>query len=64
MSDEKRIDKALDIAYDYGSAEGDHHRAWVIDQMVRALCPNDDEYMKFRARLSMDLIWWDEGIAP
>lgn len=33
--------KALDIAVVHGGADGGHHKAWVIDQMVRALtgCP-------------------------
>ncbi len=35
------IAKALDFAVRYGGIQGDHHKAWVIDQMVRALtgCP-------------------------
>lgn len=39
MSD--RIAKALDIAVKYGGIDGNHHKAWVIDRMVRALtgCP-------------------------
>jgi len=37
----KQIKKALDIAIEYGDIDGDHHKRWVIDQMVRALtnCP-------------------------
>ncbi len=37
----KRIAKALEYAVRYGGIDGAHHRAWVIDQMVRALtgCP-------------------------
>jgi len=37
----QRIQKALDMAVQYGGIDGDHHKAWVIDQMVRALtgCP-------------------------
>jgi hypothetical protein len=36
----RRIAKALELA-DYGTVDGDHHKMWVIDQMVRALlgCP-------------------------
>ena len=35
-----RIDNALEHAAN-GQVDGDHHKAWVIDQMVRALtgCP-------------------------
>ena len=38
---EKRIGNALEFAAGFGGIEGDHHKAWVIDQMVRALtgCP-------------------------
>ncbi len=34
-------DKALEIAKGFGQTDGDHHKAWVIDQIVRALldCP-------------------------
>lgn len=37
---EARISKALSIAQD-SAYEGEHHKMWVIDQMVRALtgCP-------------------------
>lgn len=36
-----RIEKAIEVAVKYGGIEGDHHKAWVIDQMVRELtgCP-------------------------
>lgn len=35
------VGKALAVAMQYGGIDGDHHKAWVIDQMVRALldCP-------------------------
>ena len=38
---EARIAKALEFAGEYGTTAGDHHKMWVIDQMVRALtgCP-------------------------
>lgn len=37
----RRIDKALELAANYGGIDGSHHKAWVIDQMVRELtgCP-------------------------
>ena len=39
---DQRISDALDVAIRYGGIDGDHHKAWVIDQMVRCLtgCPN------------------------
>jgi hypothetical protein len=41
MADSDKIEKALEFAMRYGSIDGDHHKTWVIDQMVRALldCP-------------------------
>lgn len=39
--EERRIKEALKIANNYGGIDGDHHKMWTIDQMVRALtnCP-------------------------
>jgi hypothetical protein len=41
LTPEERIAKALEIASEYGTIDGGHHKMWVIDQMVRALtgCP-------------------------
>jgi len=41
IDDPTRIKNALEFAVKYGGIDGDHHKAWVIDQMVRALtgCP-------------------------
>jgi hypothetical protein len=38
---EDRVKRAIEIAVRYGGIGGDHHKAWVIDQMVRELtgCP-------------------------
>jgi len=51
---------AIEIATRYGGIEGDHHRAWVIDQMVRALL--GDRYNEW-VETERDGEW-DEGIAP
>lgn len=53
MSDLKRFlttnpdgpEKALDLAFNYGQIDGDHHKLWTIDQMVRAL--TGEHYEKF-----------------
>ena len=34
---ERRIANALEIAFRWSQIDGDHHKAWAIDQMVRAL---------------------------
>ena len=68
MSEHKeRIDAACKLAWTYGQIDGDHHKTWVIDQMLRALlaekygewvadfCKGDDEDDEYE---------WDTGIAP
>lgn len=37
MTPTQRIAKAIRLAVRYGGIDGDHHKAWVIDQMCRAL---------------------------
>jgi hypothetical protein len=41
MITDERANAALEIARQFGQTDGDHHKMWVIDQMVRHLtgCP-------------------------
>jgi hypothetical protein len=64
----KRIREAVNLAVQYGQIDGAHHKAWVIDQMVRILC---GEGYKDIVRVAcegpegeLDEYGWDEGIAP
>ena len=36
-----RVEKAIELGFEYGSIDGGHHKMWVIDQMIRILtdCP-------------------------
>ena len=65
---DERIEGALSIAWSYGQIDGSHHKMWVIDQMVRALCGSEEEYVKwveeYEAPLLGDYYKWDIGIAP
>ena len=76
---EKRIENALEFLSVWGQVEGDHHKAWVIDQVVRALCGcewnfNDsfiqnEEYKDWVSSYCYDdnhvmEYEWDTGIAP
>lgn len=66
---ENRIRKALNIAWQYGQIDGDHHKAWVIDQMVRALCKTEHAYNVWVESYQApeedgDYYEWDTGIAP
>lgn len=64
-----RIQKALNIAWDNGTIDGDWHKMWVIDQMVRALCGSEEEYNKWVMAYEKpledgDCYKWEYGIAP
>lgn len=37
MTEAERIAAALALASNYGGIDGDHHKMWVIDQMVRVM---------------------------
>ena len=43
MNPRTRVEKALEVAFQHGGTDGAHHKAWVIDQMVRELtgCPTE-----------------------
>lgn len=64
---DKEIEKALDIAFQYGQIDGGHHKAWVIDQMVRTL--TGDKYKEWVKEYTYDeetgeCYSWYKGIAP
>lgn len=48
-----RFNLALGLALEHGSIEGEHHKMWVIDQMVRALtgCPIIEGEVSLRGKL-------------
>lgn len=59
--------QAVAIAVSYGGIDGDHHKAWVIDQMVRVL--TGDNYAETIAVACAgedgpDTYSWEVGIAP
>ena len=65
----ERIGKAKAVAMQYGGIDGDHHKQWVIDQMVRILCGHEDHYQGFIQVHNMgedgpNTYEWEEGIAP
>lgn len=60
---ESKIDKATKIACEYGEIEGDQHKLWVIDQILRILL--DERYQDFIENYKKDNGYtWDIGIAP
>lgn len=64
---QQKIDAAINMAIEYGGTYGDHHKAWVIDQMVRILAGENYESIVAQAKDGEDgpdTYDWDEGIAP
>lgn len=67
MKAAEKIEEALGIARQYGQIEGDHHRCWVIDQMVRVLLGDGYEAWIEAYQGGEDgpnTYEWDVGIAP
>ena len=60
---DERISKAVNLADSYGNIDGDHHKMWVIDQMLRALLSEQD-YKDLIATRKADGFSWDVGIPP
>ena len=60
-----RINEAVKVAEQYGVYDGEHHKQWVIDQMLRKLL-GFDGYHKWLAEFNADEDYedWDEGIPP
>lgn len=67
LSLEDRAQAAVAIAVKYGGREGAHHKAWVIDQMVRFLAWDKYEAVVADAKAGEDgpeTYDWDVGIPP
>ena len=61
--------QALALALRYGQIGGEHHKTWVIDQMVRALLQTPEAYAAWVADACAgedgpDSYGWDGGIPP
>lgn len=63
----QRATSALDLIVRYGGIDGDHHKTWVLDQVVRRLTGSAYEEFVAWARSDghdPDAYNWDTGIAP
>jgi len=66
-ADGKQIEAALEVASRWSQIDCDHHKAWAIDQMVRALTGDqyEDWIRKYKTEGDdPDAFDWHEGIAP
>lgn len=64
---EEEREKVLDLIFEYSQIDGDHHKTWVIDQIVRML--TKDKYNEWVKNYvydeeTGDVYSWDKGIAP
>ena len=58
--------KALDLITEWGGIDGAHHKQWLLDQLVRTLAYDYDEWViQFNyGDEGQHTYEWDEGIAP
>lgn len=68
MTNKERINKALEVAFQYAGYDGSPHKMWVIDQMIRALTgENYNEWIEHWCNPheeDPETYEWDVGIAP
>lgn len=67
MNQSKRIRNALIIIAEYAGIDGDHHKAWVIDQVARILAGDDYTQFVSDVRSGADgpnTYDWDVGVPP
>ena len=62
-----RITKVLELVWNYGQIDGDNHKTWIIDQIVRILCGSNEEYKKWVDKYEEpledgDYYSWNQGI--
>ena len=67
MSPTDRIARAIQLAVDFGGIEGEEHKNWVIDQMVRILAGEGYPTVVASACVGEegpDTYEWDCGVEP
>lgn len=58
------IEKAVELALRYGMIDGDHHKQWVIDQMLRIILSERYEEVIKEYNSNTKYECWDEGCGP
>jgi len=69
MEDKEKVSKALDLIWQSGGTDGGHHKQWVIDQLVRILSDDYDQWVKdYQGEYDEEdecyEYEWETGIAP
>jgi hypothetical protein len=70
VSDSDRITGAVGLIHRYGGIDGDHHKQWVLDQVLRVLL-GPEGYAEFARKFPLGpdgeedhYSEWDRGTAP
>lgn len=61
---DKEICEAISFAMRFSQIDGEHHKMWVINQMLRKLLGNKYEIFLSMMNSDEDYKQWDIGIAP
>lgn len=63
---EDKIEQALNCINKYGGTDGSHHKQWVLDQVVRILVDNYEQWVDdyCNGEDGPNTYEWDCGIAP
>ena len=66
---DERLNGALEIIHRYGGIDGEHHKQWVLDQIVRIGTLNEEGYMEWvndycAGEDGPSTYTWDAGITP
>lgn len=69
FSSNPKINEAVELIFRYGGIDGDHHKQWVLDNVLQILL-FESEYDKFVKQYRLDEDGeelygeWDKGVAP
>ena len=60
-----RVNEAIELILRYGGIDGDHHKMWVLDQVLRLLADSDKDYrLLIEGYENNGEYEWDVGIPP
>jgi hypothetical protein len=62
----EKVKKALDLIDEWGGIDSGHHKQWLLDQLVRVLSDDYDEWVNSYqdGEEGPETYEWDTGIAP
>jgi hypothetical protein len=63
---EEKVKKALELIHSYGGIDGNHHKQWLLNEVVKELSDDYSAWVKnyCDGEDGENTYAWDEGIAP